>query len=61
MCVTMGMGKDNNKKKRGTMSYVVMFGYVRGPTHCNAHTWVGVRVGLTILQKINISKMQIKN
>jgi len=57
-----GHGKRQQKRKRkGTMSYVVMFGYVRGPTHCKAHTWVGVRVGLTILQKTNISKMQIKN
>jgi hypothetical protein len=33
------------------MSYVVMFGY-----GSNMHTWVG----LTIFQKTNINKMQIK-
>jgi hypothetical protein len=38
-----------------------MFGYATRPTHCNAHTWVGLRVGLTIFEKTNISKMQIKN
>ncbi len=37
MCVVIGMGKKNNKEK-GTMSYVVMFGYGRGSSHCNAHT-----------------------
>jgi hypothetical protein len=57
----MGMGKSNNKKKKGTMSYVVMFGYGGGLSHCNAHTWVGLKVGLTIFQRINVSKMQIKN
>jgi len=23
---------------------VVMFGYGRGPTHCNAHPWVGLTI-----------------
>ncbi len=40
----MGMGKSNNKKKEGTMSYVIMFGYGRGVAHSNAHTWVGLTV-----------------
>ncbi len=60
VCAIMGMGKSNNKKK-GTVSYVVMFGYGRGSAHCNAHTWMGSRVGLTIFHRINIIKMQIKN
>jgi hypothetical protein len=38
-----------------------MFGYGRGLAHYNAHTRVGLKVGLTILQKTNISKIQIKN
>jgi hypothetical protein len=44
LCVIMGMGKSNNKKKEGTMSYVIMFGYGRGVAHSNAHTWVGLTV-----------------
>jgi hypothetical protein len=47
----MGMGK-NNFKKKDTMSYVIMFGYGRRPTHCNAHTWVGLRVGLTFFREL---------
>jgi hypothetical protein len=45
----MGMGKNNNKKK-GTMSYVVMFAYGRGPTHCNAHTLTkkNIKVGFKV-------------
>jgi len=58
--------------KKRTMSYVIMFGYGKGLTHCkyvvmfgygrglapsNAHIWVG----LTIFQRTDISKMQIKN
>jgi len=46
-----GHGKINNKKK-GTMSYVIMFGYGKGPTHFNAHTWVGLRVGLTLFKEL---------
>jgi hypothetical protein len=38
------------------MSYVVMFGYGRGPTHYNVPTWVG----LIVFQKTNINKMQIQ-
>jgi hypothetical protein len=38
-----------------------MFGYARGPTHCNAHTWVALRVDLSIFLKTNIRKMQIKD
>jgi hypothetical protein len=56
----MGMGRKNNKKKC-IMSHVIMFGYGKGPTHFNAHTWVGLRVGLIIFQRTKISKMQIKN
>jgi hypothetical protein len=37
-----------------------MFGYGRGPAHFNAHTWVGLRVGLIVFQRTNISKMQKK-
>jgi hypothetical protein len=55
----MGMRKNNNKKK--AQCHVVMFGYGRGPTHYNAHTWMGLRVGLIVFQRTNISKMQIKN
>ncbi len=45
------MGKDYH------IVCVIMFGYGRAPTNSNAHTWVG----LTIIQRIDISKMQIKN
>jgi hypothetical protein len=38
-----------------------MFGYGRGLAHCNAHTWVGLKAGLIVFQKANISKFQIKN
>jgi hypothetical protein len=30
----MGMGKNDNKKIEGTMSYVIMFGYGIGSAHC---------------------------
>jgi hypothetical protein len=43
-------GKKKAKKK-GIMSYVVMFGYGRGPTHCNAHTWMSLRVGLMFFRE----------
>jgi hypothetical protein len=36
-CVVMGMEKIN-KNLKGIISYVVMFGYGRRPSHCNAHT-----------------------
>jgi hypothetical protein len=38
LCVAMGVRKSNNQKN-ATMSYVLMFGDGRGPTHCNTHTW----------------------
>jgi hypothetical protein len=36
VCSVMGMGQSNNPKKeeKGTMSYVVMFGYGKGLAHC---------------------------
>jgi hypothetical protein len=40
---------------------VDMFGYWRQRAHCNAHTWVDLKVVLTTFQSTNISKMQIKN
>jgi hypothetical protein len=49
------MGKDED------IVCVIMFGYGRGPTHCNAHTWVGLRFGLTLFKRTNINKMQIKD
>jgi hypothetical protein len=39
-------------KKKGTTSFVIMFGYGKGPAHCNAHTWVGLRVGLTFFREL---------
>jgi hypothetical protein len=33
-----GGEKKQLKKRKGTMLYVITFGYGRGPTHCNAHT-----------------------
>jgi hypothetical protein len=68
----MGMGKSNNKKKHNVICghvwlwkdyhivCVVMFGYGRGLAHRNAHTWLGLKVGLIVFQRTNISKMQIK-
>jgi len=49
------MGTRKKKQKKGTMSYVVMFGYGRGRAHYNTHIWVG----LIVFQKTNINKMQI--
>jgi hypothetical protein len=49
-------GDEKKKQKKGTMSYVAMFGYGRGRAHYNAHTWVG----LIFFQKTNINKMKIK-
>jgi hypothetical protein len=40
LCAIMGMGKSNNKKK-GAVSYVVMFGYGKGLAHCMcSHVWL---------------------
>jgi hypothetical protein len=44
------MGMEKSITKKGTMSYVIMFGYGKGPTHFNAHTWVGLKVGLTLFK-----------
>jgi hypothetical protein len=43
VCSVMGMGQSNNPKKeeKGTMSYVVMFGYGKGLAHCMcSHVWL---------------------
>ncbi len=40
---------------------VGMFGYGRESAHCNAHTWVDLKVDLTTFQSTNISKKEMKN
>jgi hypothetical protein len=51
-CVWLWAGEKAITKKNGTMSFVIMFGYGRGPAHWNAHTWVGLRVGLTFFREL---------
>ncbi len=36
-------------------------GYGRERAHCNARTWVDLKMNLTTFQSSNISKMQMKN
>ncbi len=43
VCAVKNMGKNKNKKK-GTVSYVVMFGYGKGLSHCMcSHVWLWER------------------